>query len=222
MKMVLGAALGLLIGSQVALAGTPKSWDDTKPAWKWSLEERLAKRFDPVELEARAASLRSLAQLSLPSEPLAMDVVARDKTPYINGGETPELFTPMELFISLIERAYPADGQYQQEGRRKIEERAVALGFGTDLWPRLGRLTSPFLELRREDLRLGLAEQRGERVKRPTGETLCRARAEALAAAQVEFGEEPFRRLLYEAVAQGVSVPVLTAVDLRYWEGGCR
>ncbi|HYU31471.1 MAG TPA: hypothetical protein VEW48_04860 [Thermoanaerobaculia bacterium] len=221
MRRAVWILVGLVLSAQAALAQTVKTWNDTKPAWKWSLEERLAKRFDPDEMEARAASVEARSRTRFPGLP-EVDLHQIPERPYINGGDTPELFTPMELFISLIERGFPADGRDQREGRQTIEARAAALGFGADFWNRLGRLASPFLELRREDRRLGMTEQRGAPVSRPEPEVICALRADALAAARREFRDGPFLRLLYEAVAPGVSVPAFDEPTIRYWEGGCR
>lgn len=178
----------------------------SKPVWQWTIEERLAKRFDPAEMKARAAAedrrLQELVDLGM----LEAEELSIQTRSAINGRENPELFVPWELFNTLLLRGFPPDGHHQAESRRSIDELAVALGFGADLWQRLGRLASPYLELRRERDRLGIAHRQGapgdQRLETTLSiENLCRARVEALIKAKREFGEESFMRLLYEAVA---------------------
>jgi hypothetical protein len=140
----------------------------------------------------------------------------------IDGRKSPELFFPTELFTILIEAGYPPSGSVS-ESRQRISERAAALGFGRDLWPRLASAAAPFLKLRRERDRLA-AKLDGSRAD--DSETWCRKRAEALAAAKAEFGEELFLRLLYEAVAPTGSISYVVSAGepamLRSAEWGCR
>lgn len=210
--------LGLVFFAQAAPAQPAKAWNDTKPAWQWTLEERLAKRFDPNEIAARKAlsekRTRELAAFPWPWDDERGEVLE------LNGRDTPELFTPVELFIPLVEHAYPPDGQGQRLWRQMVEEDAAALGFGADFWQRLRRVAFPYIKLFQEDYRIAIAEQL-ERGPAPP-EVICRARRDALDAALDEFGKEAFLRLLYEVVAPPKSTALLTPGSLRRWEGGCR
>ena len=218
----------MILFAQGVSAQTTKAWDDSKPAWKWTLEERLAKRFDPAEVAARAAlaEKQMRKQLAfpwpLPKEPGETDeALLESARESINGRDTPELLTPMELFISLIESAYPVgDGVDRRPYRELVEEEAAALGFGADLWPRLRRAASPYLKLRQEDFKIAVAEQLMMGLTPP--EVMCRARGDALRAALHEFGDEAFLRLLYEVVAPPIGMPRLTPDGVLRWEGGCR
>lgn len=213
--------LGLILFAQAAAAQTAKAWDESKPAWQWTLEERLAKRFDAGEVAARAALAEGRIRRQVPIPGMEWDeaLIEGAKT-RINGRDTPELFTPMELFIHLVESSNPLDGRHQRLWRQQVEEEAAALGFGADLWQRLRRVASPYIKLFQEDYRIAIAEQL-ERGPTPP-EVLCRARRDALDAALDEFGEEAFLRLLYEVVAPPLSTSMLMPENLRRWEGGCR
>lgn len=203
-----------------------------KPAWQWTLEERLAKRFDPAQIQARAIAERARQQeLQAMGMPGTRSGRVHKLQDSFNGQETPELFLPSELFENLLLRGFPPDGRHQQESRRSLEERAAALGFGADFWKRLGRAAAPYLELRRERDRLALADQRSTtEASRLNGaltpNALCQARHKALNDAKALFGEEVFLRLLYEAVAPNLGVAYLVEdgieEDLRRTEGGCR
>lgn len=203
----------------------------SKPAWQWTFEERLAKRFDPAEMKERAAAedrrLRELVDLGMLRAEEVLSQSSEGDVDTISGHETPELFLPMELFNVLLDHAFPPDGRNQDAARASIEEHAAALGFGADFWRRLRRISSPFLEVRREHARQAVASKSvlgNERLAL----SLCRARADALATAKVEFGEEDFLRLLYEVVAPSLSKASriqdkkAAVENLKRIEGGCR
>lgn len=208
-----------------------------KPAWRWTLEERLAMRFDPEAIKARAAKRvaeREAMLLRMP--PQSEDDLFSTPEPRIadrdtiEGWKTPELFLPTELFDHLLDMGFPPAGTFQEEGRQVIETRAVALGFGHDLWIRLERAAAPYLKLQAEHRRLAIARASTPSVKeRPENDLslpLCRARADAFAAAKAELGEESFLRLLYLGVtpsfSTSYSVEEGLAEKMLYVERGCR
>jgi len=207
-----------------------------KPAWKWTVEERLARRFDPQAIAARAREQAAEREAyyarhpELSEDPLfKVDDQGGPPTETIEGTKTPELFLTWELFLDLLNRSLLADGLSERGYRERIEERAAALGFGKDLWPRLEEAAAPFIELRRkaEPLRLIQSGETTDGFKMDAeGLLWCRTRAQAITAAKAEFGEEAFLRLLYEAVAPNLNeawivVPGL-AEHLRFLEGGCQ
>jgi hypothetical protein len=238
---VLGVTLMLLLISALPAAAQPggssAKGNPSKPAWKWSVDERLAKRFDPefrkARAEARAAKLKELEKRfpAPPDDLFADEVKNQQNVDTIEGETNPELFLNFELFDQLLEMGFPPNGMNQQETRRLIEERAVVLGFGQDLWDRLERVAAPFLKLQRREEQLA---RNGTLPSRPADGTKmspealhwCRERARAIAAAKAEFGEEPFLRLLYAGVTPGFSITYAvsqgTADRLRYLEGGCQ
>lgn len=233
--LLASAALFLLSGGAVN-AENGKSSDLRKPAWEWTVDERLAKRLDPNAREARAAKQAAKDRAFLSRFPEATDLpgikaggAPLQVTESIEGDETPELFLPFELFDHLLDMGLTSGAGL--ESRTIIENRAVALGFGRDLWERLERAAAPYLELQRQEERRARAQPSPSRpVNSPKIDDaaihLCRSRAQALAAAKTEFGEEPFLRLLYLGVTPGLSkgniVKNGTADRLRFLEGGCR
>jgi hypothetical protein len=147
----------------------------------------------------------------------------------IDGKSEPELFLPGELFTFLLNDAFHESALHEQEMRTSIEERAAVLGFGSDLWVRLEKVTAPYLRLRDErNLRALAAHARSEAHEDSEKDSLalCRALAKAFAAAKEEFGEEELLRLLYEVEASTMSLTFGSTEDmsdhLRYREGGCR
>lgn len=221
--------------------GVGTSSGEKLPAWKWEVSKRLAQRFDEKAMQARSAEhakaqreiLRNFPALTLTSpeaDSQAVKTKTAPRTDSIAGDKTPELFLSFELFSYLIDSTFSPDHPYN-EARRRIETRAAALGFGADLWSRLEKASEPFLRMERQRQRLARTEpstsgmaEKGEMNEQ--ARLSCRARAEAIAAAKVEFGEEPFLRLLYEVVAPNIHVTYVvseaTADHLRFLEGGCR
>lgn len=117
------------------------------------------------------------------------------------------------------------------ESQKIIERRAVALGFGRDLWKRLEKAAAPYLELQRADERRARAKLSPPRprvgLEMDSDAILyCRARARAFAAAKSEFGAESFLRLLYIGVTPGLAISYVVkdglADQLRFIDGGCR
>lgn len=233
-RRVRQVALVLMLAAPMVSAQSssrPEEIPGNKPAWQWTIEERLAKRFDPAEMKERAEAenrrIQELVKLGMLSAEAVSSLPLQADTDSISGRETPELFLPTELFDALLNCAFPPDGRNQEEGRAGIEERAAALGFGADLWRRLGRISSPFLEVRREHARSAISsksERGDERLTIP----LCQTRAAAMAAAKAEFGEEAFLRLLYEVVAPSLSKASRIEdrqsfeKNVKWVDGGCR
>jgi len=208
-----------------------------KPAWKWTVEERLAKRFDPeakaARVRERAEEQKTLRALRPPSTDVLFEVDDEANPPadVIDGTKTPEIFLPYELFTYLLNDAFAPEAEPMQWQRRGlIEQRAAALGFGQDLWPRLEKAAAPFLELQREAERRHISHPSSLAEYKKDSEALgwCHTRVRAMAAAKAEFGEEPFLRLLYEAVAPDTQAYFAPTQDpdlaehLRYMEGGCQ
>jgi len=231
-----------LSGTQSIQAADGKTDKTPKPAWQWTLEERLAKRFDPEAMRARVAAKvaeRAAYWKKLEAEgssPLGdpedfTDWSRRSDRDVINGRTNPELFLPLELFTYLLADAFPPGGIDASESRRTIEERAAALGFGSDLWTRLREVASPVLEIERRREELAKSNPSAIRTKEgaemdETDLAFCRARAKAMAKAEAEFGKEPFLRLLYEVTITSTEVVYDTyegiAEHRRYLEEGCK
>lgn len=155
-KILALAALSLWGGASVARGAEDGLGENPrKPAWKWSVEERLAARFDPVALEARAARHRAESEELKKGEPelLAHAGPPRGDLDSIDGAETPELFLPWELFSHLLELGFAPEEEDLSASRGSIEERAAALGLGHDLWQRLENAAFPLLQLRRDQFR---------------------------------------------------------------------
>ncbi|HBL31113.1 MAG TPA: hypothetical protein DD490_30165 [Acidobacteria bacterium] len=211
--------IGLALLAPAALAQEEKAWDDAKPAWRWTLEERMAKRFDPAEVEARAKKAASLPRMELiAGEPVPEPGTGSDSP--LNGTLNPELYTPGELYRTLIELTYPLPGDGPSVWREPIEEQAASLGFGSDLWWRLRRASDEYLALRLEDFR-GAMAQKAAHGPVP-GDELCRARFEGLQAAYREFGRAKFLQLLYFSIATVSHASIAERDNLLRLEGGCQ
>jgi hypothetical protein len=206
----------LLIPGGIASAATVHLH---KPAWQWSLDERLAARFDPAAQAARQAAHRDII----------VNLHLDGPADVVDGKETPELYLPTELFNQLLNVAFFDLDFLGPERRHGIEARAVALGFKSDLWPRLESAVSPYLKLRRTPYTLfgGQATLGGKGLLgQPSRElSLCHLQSDALAAAKAGFGERAFLRLLYEAVAPttrlSYTINSISRAQARFVEQGC-
>jgi hypothetical protein len=181
-----------------------------KPAWKWTLEERLAARFDAEQQKKRNAADVAEGYTDWDDE----------HTVTIVGRTHPEVFLPWELFDQLLRSGLAEDLEVRQAMRSVIEERAVALGFGLELWDQLEQLGARFHQLKQqrlEDARRGVpsptAGLSAEERLRLASEGPCGVRAEAFAAALKLWGEEKTLRLLYEAVAPDAFVTTLRSAN---------
>ncbi len=202
----------LLPGVAVAQeAETERKADPRKPAWKWSIEERLAARFDPVAMAAREAEYEAEQEefRKRGYDPL-FDEWAKMTAPqpaieHLDGRKAPELFLPGELFSTLLRRGLPPEEERERAGlqisRSQIEQRAAALGFGRDLWDRLEKVAASYLKLLYSEDRRRLRTGENDYRKQEDRLRICREYTQAVKAARAEFGEETFLRLLYEAVA---------------------
>lgn len=180
----------------------------SKSPWKWTLEERLEARSLPENTKAGA------------EKELGQGLVQ------IRGREHPELLLPFEIFQTFLGSAFANDPDYRDGMREIYERKAAELGFGKDMWARLERSAAPFLTLNRQFEQLATQpEAKNAQDLQSQQARLCAARADALAAAQKEFGKEVFLRLLYEVVAPSVSLSYRadpgSAEQLRFVESGC-
>jgi hypothetical protein len=211
--------LVLLGSSLVPPSATAATVHLHKPAWQWTLDERLAARFDPAAQAARQAAHRDII----------VNLHLDGPADVVDGKETSELYLPTELFNQLLNVAFFDLEFLGPERRHGIEARAAALGFKSDLWPRLESAVSPYLKLRRTPYTLfgGQAALGGKGLLgQPSRElSLCHLQSEALAAAKAEFGERAFLRLLYEAVAPttrlSYTINSISRAQARFIEEGC-
>jgi hypothetical protein len=203
-----------------------------KPAWQWTLDERIAKRLDPDDIRARTiASEREMNRRELES----MGIVAPPLRFVIDGKRNAELFLPFELFGSILTGV-----DEDLAGRRMMRTIYGAAiresGWTEELfWQTLEEASADYFEVQRERLALESStfsltpvERRAVSAK---AEALnvpgCRLRADALQRVRTKLGTEKFDRFLYERVAPNVGVgsdfPLANEEwRLRYLESGCR
>lgn len=227
--------IGLLVGTLEVRAQAERGPIGVKkPAWKWTLDERLGKRLNPEEIKRRAdarVAEEAEARKIFGNLPAVKDQDAgSSRTDLIDGKKTPELFLTSELFDALLRDAFPIEGESSPITRRQLEEKAAALGLGRDFWRRLREISAPYLRLQNEHRRLAMAQHKSagsqDSEMRGLSTSMCKARADAIAAAKAQFGEEPFLRLLYEGLAPNLAIGYVPeqelADQLRAMEEGCR
>lgn len=193
------------------------------PASLWSIEERLALRFDPAHAEKRRAEYNA----SKPSAVNAQSSGAAHATPdadhegtviTIDGKRHPELFLPHEVFDGLM-TGFTPDLELRGLQRAGFASGIESLGFDADsFWIRLWPVAKRYVELKYA------AGRRSETAA--DRDASCRERFAALVAARNLFGAERFDMLLYEVVAprtwmSSVATGTDPASELRREAAGC-
>jgi hypothetical protein len=208
----------------------PQASSDSKPAWQWTTEERLAARFAPGAAARRAAAARgSLNDGNTP----VYDCV--------DGAKTPALFLPIELYRNFIPIMFDPELDVSSAATRKdIRSKWQALGLPSDPEVLLRGEAQQILAFLEEDRRRSLeairtALARGEKReveyegRAQARQVWCKLLRDSLVAAQEAVrsngGGDGFLRLLYETVAPVAKVigsnPGQEA-DLRREERGCQ
>jgi len=192
----------------------------SKPAWQWTLDERLADRFDPTRIrerdEAYVAKFRQLRAMRESNSRDTGDTDGKQLQYRIDGSRNPELFLPHELFVALL-GGLSSDASRRVREREAYRSRLRREGFDAEtFWPALESVSAAYLPLKNREQHSG-----GE------VDTNCRARYEALQRARALFGADRFDHLLYSVVAAGMSFGTGTtypnpAERLRREADGCR
>lgn len=168
--------------------------------WKWTLEERLAVRFDPVDMQRRADA--NAKDNEAPSYSKGQCIV--------EGARSPELLLPSEVFSALLRRAFNPVNEMRETYRKDILEQGRALGFDESLWPVLEKLAhDEILSMKKARDAAKLYREKG--IRPPDSSTAdqkiqCTKRAQGREAVRAYFGAERFDRFLYEVIARHVAV----------------
>lgn len=243
MKWILVGVLAAMTGLGAGHAATEQPASkppEKKSAWLWTDEERLAARFAPGAVKARAgAGLRS------PESPRTQPPPGQGTpTDYVSGEANPELLLPEEMLSSLLTVLYiPSDRPQTAKDRYRTGTigRAEEYGLPRDFDTILQRETAEFVRLQAGHLERSLAirsqemaGQEAETLKRlredneTTGRLSCPALHQALDGLRRSLGEEryaSFLHLVYETVAPRMKIVGFgdePQAELRELQAGCR
>lgn len=212
-----------LLVTALFLADGARGQDSPRPAWQWTEEERIAKRYDPSSMRSREGAF--FADTPGPLH-RGRDVV--------EGAKNPALFLPFELFQSLLMKTFSPLPEASQVFRDVYQERFGGAWFGDDFWQRLEQTARPYLDsirtqrARAKEYQEAPPERRAEIDSQADelGQEACRLRVQSLETVRAAFGREAFDRFLYEAVAASMfhaSVDSHVSADhLRHLAGGCQ
>ena len=210
--------LSLLVVSVSANAA--ENFASPKPAWQWTVEERIKARVDPSSIAARLDKrLKKAARDGHKDE----EAIVAKLAYVVDGTETPELLLPTELWDSLIATAFDSNPDISSHWRKVYRDRAVGISLPEDFWDRLAVHVAAY---RKAGEPLAAARERRDRpAVEAAWRELCHAHFETLRSARNEFGDEIFLRFLYQSAAYGLVVSDYKAADpekLRLDEEGCR
>ena len=203
----------------------------TKPAWEWTLDERIAKRLDPAEIRERAlAKEKHLVEHGgfKPEEIIPVRFT-------IEGRRDPELFMPFELFGTIF-RCVVEEPDRRDGARLCYLDEIAQSGWDDEFFRQTlqdatveyKKVQDERLALTRRAESLSTAERRNLNIKAEALQPLeCGLRASALQTIRRTFGAEKFDRFLYEKVAPNISISSNFPFGneewrLRYIEGGCK
>ncbi len=220
------AALPMVV---LTFAVAARGQGSQRPPWKWTDEERIAKRYDPASMHSREDAY--VAKTEGAAVAIGRDVVDGDKNP--------GLFLPIDLYRALLMRAFSPVPEASQVFRDGYQSKSGGLRIDDDFWQRLERTARPYLDSIETQRALGKEYQTAHPGRRAEidrqadefGKEDCRLRVQNLETARATFGREAFDRFLYEAVAPGsfsTSVngtsddSLISADHLRYLAGGCQ
>lgn len=181
-----------------------KNWP-AKSAAEWTMDERIEHRIDRVCMEAR----RSYAANSRRRDGSCRGSGQKD---FVFGTDTPELFTPFELFDHLIAGAFRSESAHEKVGREIFERKAPPLDLPGDFWHTVEVAANDFIELRWRQIELmksldrasptAAREMRGE-LERLRARS-CETRVASLDRARQSLPNGLFDAFLYQAVAPGI------------------
>jgi hypothetical protein len=178
-------AFAALLAITAGHAATPDK-GSLRPIWEWSDEERVTARM--ALLNSHKSDTKGHGHMG------------------VDGATNPELFLPYELFDSLV---IPLDKATDEERQRSKGYRSAAIRPYVEdeaaFWMKLERIVQPYLVAMHRLAEAQKSEVYGKSTERPP-ESLanCRARYGALQEARETIPN--FDRLLYQAIAPGVSV----------------
>lgn len=194
-----------------------------KQPWALTLDERIALRTDAALALERVRAHR-------PSATAAAGTAAPADA--FDGKSHPELFTPQQVYRTLVSMAYlnPPDGG--ERFRKVMMSEVTDSGLPFDFWDRFSTLSADYLtRARAERQRLaamrqlqGNARSDAQRELKLEQMELCASAADTLAAIRREFGPS-FDRFLYTAIAVHMfhtAAELPRGEDLRKVERGCR
>lgn len=206
--IVLGLTLAALPSSSAA---------QSKAAWDWTVDERLAARFDPAKIRERDEAYVAKYSAAHPELRSEHDTAHTGLRYRIDGTRNPELFLPHELFDHLL-RGVASEERMRSNVRWESAAGLRGAGFDPDLfWPALESLSASYIPW--------IGKRGG--LSRHDAYERCHARYVALEAARQRFGATQFDRMLYTVVAPqsqfvvGTSFPN-PAEDLRREATGCQ
>jgi len=204
-----------------------------KAPWEWTDEERLAKRFDPADIQERfedAARREDAVTAALPH-------LNQDKTMVrIYGDKNPELFLAWEVFRNFIGGPlFSEDPEIRETFRLSVAEQHPDLPLDEEFWLTVESASADFLDhLRKEKAAFAVAnELPPEQAKAEidaylatrNDRDLCRMRTDTLERVRQAVGRVLIDRILYETTAPTMALAHQRSLGPEHFQfiaGGCR
>lgn len=204
--------------------------ETAKPAWRWTVDERIAARHDAAAAADRVRATHPSAGGALRATSASESV---DQVDFLSGRDHPELLMSWEIFDHMMRSAYADQPDVRSDYREVRARNLAAVGLSADFWARLEVLSAPYLsdtrqlrDLHKRPVTDAAVRKRISDESESLGVLLCRDRADAMAVARQAFGDK-FDRFLYEGVAPSMGIAVtrggvIPEAREREIERGCR
>jgi hypothetical protein len=208
----------------------------SKPAWEWTLSERLNSRLNPDEIRRRAEVHRAEMSETSNGDRRAQSNASPEEIFVVDGTRNPELFLPYELMNALL-RGVGSDAAVRESIRKSYRSRIEQFGWdASEFWSKMDISTAGYAAL--IDAEAAIQDQLVER-QTPSGRerllaeqaalqrSICQRRAAILRAVRLAFDPGEFDRFLYTEIAPYLSVfaeipKTSAAAELQQREEGCR
>jgi hypothetical protein len=187
--------IGLLVALTAANVAAQSAKPSSKPIWNWTIEERLAQRFDADSVKERALAYKpgggEVRSQSIPGN--SDGGITTPHVDYIvDGHRNPELFLPHELYDMLLTGLTP-DESLRLKQRASYQASLKKLGYDdAAFWNALASVNGEYLIIRfgnGPSTFSSIASMQAVVTER------CRARFKALEAARRLFGRDRIRQL---------------------------
>jgi hypothetical protein len=197
-----------LIAAFLAASAIAQQTPPAEP-WKWTIEQRIAVRFDPAARAERIAEAQ--AEDKKHRHPAAMSAGIGEVSPadVISGHAHPELFLPAELFEYFVR-----DLTWSEQFKIGYQQQADDILRSDEDWRALETRVARYAANLREERQLLDEESRSTRPRRVQIEgrleeirgARCALEKEAFRSVRSYFGTARFDRFLYVVTATGHAI----------------
>jgi hypothetical protein len=172
-----------------------------KRSWEWTREDRLEARFDAKSVMQRAQARQDHLN-HLPPTPGGKPPQTGLQN-VIDGDRNPELFLPVELFVSLVEASFILAPDWYPDQIRRWSNDVLSI---EDDWKTFSEITEDLVADIRSELEGNSPEKRQKTTDGHVSARCALITTAAIQRSRATFGHTEFDRFLYTVVTRNKSV----------------